>query len=90
MAYYLHHNIIFNSSITELIRIELYKKDVEPLAVTNLSATSVRKSWVKGEGDKFYTIISSELVIDLFLKRTDDEEFDDFIIAYTDEWKVIL
>jgi hypothetical protein len=89
MAYFLHHNLTFQSRITENIRIELYKKDEEPGAVTSLRAMNFRQSYPKGEGDKFDSIIACEISFDIWLKTTDTVNYYDFLVTLTDEWKVI-
>lgn len=89
MAYHLHHIVTFNSSLNEALRIELYKKDVEPNSVTNLLATGFNVNYQKGDGDKFDNILSAEAVLTLWLHSTDSVEFDDFIVTYPDEWKMI-
>lgn len=90
MAYYLHHNVTFKNRLTEHIRVELYKKDVEPDAVTNLKAIKLRQSYPKGTGDKFSNIIACEAQLELWLKSGEGFEFYDFIVTYPDEWKMIV
>lgn len=90
MAYHLHYNITFQNRITENIRIELYKKDVEVDEAESLKALSLRRSYPKGDGDKFDNIIGCELSFDLWLRVNDTPEFHDFLVTYNDEWKVIV
>jgi hypothetical protein len=89
MAYHLHHRTTFNSTLNERLYIELYKKDVEPDEVTDLLAMGFRCSYLKGEGNKFDSILSVEALLTLWLQHTDDVEFDDFIVTYPDEWKMV-
>lgn len=89
MAYHLHHTVTFNNTLNEGLFIELYKKDIEPDEVIALLATGFRCSYQKGEGDKFDPILSLEAILTLWLHDTDPVEFDDFIVTYPDEWKVI-
>jgi hypothetical protein len=69
--------------------VELYKKDVVPDDVTALRATSFAVQYPTGEGDKFDTIISCEAKLVLYLEDDNPEEFDDFIVTFADEWKMI-
>lgn len=89
MAYHLHHTVSFFNCLNEQLHIELYKKDVVPDDVTELLATSFTVQYPTGEGDKFDPIISSEAKLVLYLEEDNPEEFDDFIVTYADEWKMI-
>lgn len=89
MAYHLHHNIDFYNPLNEALHIELYKKDVVPGGVTTLLANSFSIQYPIGEGDKFDTIISCEAKLNLTLYPGDAEDFDDFIVTFADEWKMI-
>jgi hypothetical protein len=89
MAYHLHHRTIFYNCLNEKLLIELYKKDIEPDEVTDLMATSFSVQYPIGEGDKFDTIISCEARLTLFLQNSDDQTFEDFIVTFPDEWKMI-
>jgi hypothetical protein len=88
MAYFLHHIVGFKNPLNENILIELYKKDVEPAGVTPLLATSFKMSYPSG--GKFEGCIwASEMQLDIFLTTDDSQTFDDFIVTFDDEWKVI-
>jgi hypothetical protein len=89
MAYNLHHNVSFFNCLNEQCRIELYKKDVVPDAVTDLLGNSFSVNYPTGDGDKFDTIISCEAKLSLTLYPDDAQEFDDFIVTFADEWKII-
>jgi hypothetical protein len=90
MSYHLHHTIQFYNCLNEIIRIELYKKDVEPASVTELRAISFTVQYPTGSGGLFDTpIVSCEAKLVLYLETTDDQEFDDFIVTFPDEWKII-
>lgn len=89
MAYHLHHFITFYNCLNEKLVIELYKKDVVPDEVTDLLATAFSVQYPTGEGDKFDTITSKEAKLSLFLQNSDDQTFDDFIVTFPDEWKMI-
>jgi hypothetical protein len=89
MAYHLHHTIEFINPLNESLRIELYKKDVVPDDVTSLLGNSFSVQYPTGEGDKFDTIISCEAKLNFTLYPDNPEEFDDFIVNYADEWKLI-
>lgn len=89
MAYHLHHTVSFFNCLNEQMLVELYKKDVVPDAVTTLRATSFSVQYPTGEGDKFDPIISCEAKLVLYLEDDNPEEFDDFIVTYADEWKMI-
>lgn len=90
MSYHLTYRALFQSRITENIRIELYKKDVEPDEILDLKALNLSRSYPRGEGDKFDNIIGCELRFDLLLRVNDTPEFYDFFVTYNDEWKVIM
>lgn len=89
MAYHLHHTTTFYNCLNEKLYIELHRKDVEPDEVSVLRATSFAVQYPTGEGDKFDPIISSEAKLTLYLETTDAQEFDDFIVTFPDEWKMI-
>lgn len=89
MAYHLHHTVTFYSCLNEALYIELYKKDVVPASVTSLLANSFSVNYPTGDGDKFDTIISCEAKLSLTLYPDNTEEFDDFIVTFADEWKLI-
>jgi hypothetical protein len=89
MAYHLHHKCEFYNCLNEKLLVELYKKDVAPVQVTQLLATSFVVNYPTGEGDKFDPIVSCEARLSLYLQSTDDETFDDFIVTFPDEWKMI-
>jgi hypothetical protein len=89
MAYHLHHTSTFYNCLNEKLLIELYRKDVVPEEVTDLMATSFSVQYPTGEGDKFDTIISKEARLSLFLQNSDAQTFEDFIVTFPDEWKMI-
>lgn len=89
MAYYLHHTCTFYNCLNENLLIELYKKDVVPAQVTALLANSFSVQYPTGNGDKFDAIISCEAKLNISLYSDNTEEFDDFIVTYADEWKMI-
>jgi hypothetical protein len=89
MAYFLHHTIDFLNPLNEALHIQLYKKDVVPGAVTTLLGNSFSVNYPTGEGDKFDTIITSEAKLSITLYPDNVEEFDDFIVTFPDEWKII-
>lgn len=89
MAFYLHHTITFYNCLNEALYIELYKKDVVPGAVTTLLGNSFSVNYPTGDGDKFDTIISCEAKLSFTLYPDNTEEFDDFIVTFADEWKMI-
>jgi hypothetical protein len=90
MAYHLHHNCQFYTPLNENILIELYKKDIEPDEVTTLIANSFAVQYPTGSGGLFdEPIISCEAKLSLYLRVEDTVTFDDFIVTYPDEWKII-
>lgn len=89
MAYNLHHTVTFYNTLNEQLRIELYKKDVVPDAVTELLGNSFSVNYPTGDGDKFDTIISCEAKLSFTLYPSDAQEFDDFIVTFADEWKMV-
>src|SRR3954469_18747391 len=89
MAYHLHHTVSFYNCLNEQLRIELYKKDVVPDAVTELLGNSFSVNYPTGDGDKFDTIISGEAKLTFSLYPNDIQDFDDFIVTFADEWKLI-
>jgi hypothetical protein len=89
MAYHLHHTVDFLNPLNEELHIELYRKDVVPDAVTTLLGNSFSVQYPTGDGDKFTTIISCEAKLNFTLYPDNDQEFDDFIVTFPDEWKMI-
>jgi hypothetical protein len=89
MAYHLHHNIQFFNCLNEKIVVELYRKEVIPDSVTPLLANSFSVSYPTGNSDKFDPIISCEAKLNFTLYSDDTQEFDDFIVSFDDEWKMI-
>lgn len=90
MAYHLTYTIAFNNQITENIFVELYRKDVVPGSIIKLKGTFCNKKYINGEGDKFDSILSSELNLGVFIGINDIPDFDDILVSFTDEWKVVL
>lgn len=89
MAYYLHHTVSLKNPLNESMLIELYKKDVVPSGVTQLRANGFNVQYPTGEGNKFDKIISCEAKLLLWLEVADSVDFDDFIVTFPDEWKMI-
>lgn len=89
MSYHLHHTCTFYNCLNEQLLVELYKKDVVPDQVPELLATSFNISYPSGEGNKFDTIISCEAKLSLFLQASDAVTYNDFIVTYPDEWKMV-
>lgn len=89
MAYHLHHTVSFYNCLNEQLRVELHKKDVVPDDVTELLATSFSVNYPTGSSDKFDTLITCEAKLTLYLQDSDAQTFDDFIVTYPDEWKMI-
>lgn len=89
MPYHLHHTVSFFNCLNEQLLIELYKKDVVPDNVTALLANSFSVNYPTGEGDKFDTIITCEAKLNLCLLPEHAQDFDDFIVTFADEWKMI-
>ena len=91
MAYHLHHTVQFYNCLNEKLFIELYKKDVEPDEVTVLLANAFSVQYPTGNGETFgETIISCEAKLNLTLYPEDAQTFDDFIVTFPDEWKMIV
>ncbi len=89
MAYHLHNTVSFLNCLNEQLYIELYKKDVVPASVTALLGNSFSVNYPTGNGDKFDTIISGEAKLSFSLYPDNTQEFDDFIVTFADEWKLI-
>jgi hypothetical protein len=89
MPYHLHHTVQFYNCLNENLLIELYKKDVVPDDVTSLLANSFSVQYPTGEGNKFDTIITCEAKLNLELRPEHAQDFDDFIVTFADEWKMI-
>lgn len=71
--------------------VELYKKDVVPDEVTELLANYFSVNYPTGDGDKFSpSIISCEAKLNITLYPDDAQDFDDFIVTFPDEWKMIM
>lgn len=90
MAYFLHHTLTFTNRITEKIIIELYKKDNEPDEVTALKPTYATKQFQSGAGNGFDAINPSELRFGFWLPKGSPHSYQDFLVSFHDEWKVIL
>lgn len=88
MPYFLHHTIDFLNPLNEALHIELYKKDVEPDEVTALLGNSFSVAYPTGEG-LYEPISSCEAKLNFTLYPDNDQEFDDFIVTFSDEWKMI-
>lgn len=89
MAYHLHHTLQFYNCLNENLLVELYKKDVIPGQVTSLLANSFSVHYPTGNGDKFDTIITCEAKLNFSLYPDNAEDFDDFIVTFADDWKMI-
>jgi hypothetical protein len=90
MAYNLHHTVRFFNCLNENIYIELYKKDVEPDEVTTLLANSFTVQYPTGSSDLFdEPIIACEAKLNITLYTDDNQTFDDLLVTYPDEWKMI-
>lgn len=92
MAYILNYYSNFTNRITENITVEIYRKDVSPPGGTaiELICTYLNKKFINGQGDRFDTIIASELTFGVFIPVSSSVEFDDIIVNQSDEWKVIV
>jgi hypothetical protein len=90
MAYHLHHTVNFYNCLNEKLRVELYKKDIEPDEVTELRAISFSTQYPIGSGGLFETpIIACEAKLVLYLEESDAQDFSDFIVTFPDEWKMV-
>lgn len=90
MGYFLKHTLEFNSAVTEQIRIELYKKSDVSFSVEALKCTGAKRQALSGEGNGADCIISNELTFGIWLTENSIAQWDDFIVSFHDEWKVIL
>lgn len=90
MAYHLTYYGEFNNRITERIKVSIYRKDIEPDSVETIKIAFCNKKFINGNGDKFDTIISSELNLGIFVSINSNIEFDDILVSFTDEWKIIV
>lgn len=91
MAYVHYHTLQFQNRITGDVSIEMHKKDGTPSTeVTQLTCTYAKKQYAKGNGERFDTIITSELLFSIWLPFNSPYTYDDFIVSFHDEWKVIL
>jgi hypothetical protein len=91
MAYIHYHNLIFNNPIAGEVIIRMYKKDGDPdWQVTDLVCTNASRQFMNGDGQKFDTIIASELVFGFYLNKNSPYTYDDFLVSFHDEWKVEL
>lgn len=89
-TYHLTHVVEFNTPVTEQVRIELYRKDIAPVSVTDLKGTYAKRQVLNGGGDGSDTILATELLFGLWLREDSGVDFDDFIVSFHDEWKVIF
>lgn len=90
MGYFLKHTLEFNGPVTEQIKIELYKKSDVPFTVEPLRCTACKRQALSGDGSGADCIISNELTFGIWLTENNLAEWDDFIVSFHDEWKVIL
>lgn len=91
MAYQLTYKAKFANRLNEKIYIEIYKKsDTSPDQVYDLTITYCNKKFTNGQGDKYDPIISSELNFGVFIDVNNPVNFDDILVTFTDEWKIIL
>ncbi len=90
MAYYLTHIVYFETPVTELVRIELYRKDVIPDQQIHLNGTTCTRQVLSGDGNGDDTILPTELNFGLWLREDSGVTWDDFIVSFHDEWKVVL
>jgi hypothetical protein len=90
MGYFLKHTLEFNSPVTEQIKIELYKKADSAFTVEPLICTFARKQTLAGNGDAADTILSTEFTFGIWLKESNTAQWDDFIVSFHDEWKVVV
>jgi hypothetical protein len=90
MAYVKWYTISFTNQVTENITIDILRKDIEPDEVRKLTCTFCNKKSINGQGDKFDTIIGSELNFGIFININDPTDFDDILVSFTDEWKIVL
>lgn len=89
MAYHLHHTINFFNPLNEQLHIELYKKDVVPDNVSELLGNSFIVDYPTGDGDKFDIINTCEAKLNLTLYDSNAQTFEDFIVTFPDEWKMV-
>lgn len=91
MAYIHYHNITFQNRITGDVLIQMYKKDGDPdFEPTELQGLYANKQYQKGDGERFDTIIASELLYGIRLPYGSPYTYDDFLVSFHDEWKVVL
>lgn len=91
MAYELYHTISFQNRVTGEVLIELFKKDGVPgTTVTELQGMYAKRQFLNGDGDKFDTIIASELTFGFRLPIGSPYTYNDFLVSFHDEWRVRL
>lgn len=90
MSYFKTYEINFNTPVTEQVRIELHKKEVNPGQVTQLKGTTAQKQTLSGNGDGADTILVTELRFGLWLTENDPVNWPEFIVSFHDEWLVKL
>lgn len=89
MAYHLHHILSWNNKITQNCVIEMYRKDVVPDEVVNLKLIRCEKSFSKGDSDGSAIILSTSFDFTFELRNT-TLSWEDFVISFYDEWKIIF
>jgi len=90
MTYHLTHIVEFETPVTERVRIEMHRKDIIPDEVTPLQLSSLTREVLSGEGGGADTILTTQLNFTLWLREDSGAEWDDFIVSFHDEWKIIL
>src|ERR1044072_6370253 len=90
MTYHLTHIVEFETPVTERVRIEMHRKDIIPDEVTPLQLSSLTREVLSGGGDGADTILTTQLNFTLWLREDSGAEWDDFIVSFHDEWKIIL
>lgn len=93
MAYFLTYQGEFINSRSNTMRIEIYRKDIDPgtpVTFDNKEMTGVKVSYPNSEESKYSTIISAQADISLRVRILSTITPETFLTDLYDEWKVII
>lgn len=93
MSYYLTYQVTANNRRSNEIKIEFYRKDIDPGSVTSLSNqefTALRILYPDGVDNKYPLIAGCEATIALRITTASTITPETFLTEYYDEWKVIV
>lgn len=93
MAYFLTYTCTVNNRRSNAIKLDIYRKDVDPGDVTtllNTELTGIKVSCPQSDESKYPTIIGTQAEIGLRVRTSSVITPETFLTDYYDEWKVII